>query len=327
MDLEEARRWFASSESDSLQSDLESDVDEAIDTHERTLSRMGTYPSSVTSEYRRAAQTLTAAGEGFNRAVNDLTSGRARDGRAALGAYRTYVAALLRLQGLNARYAAFVEADVARLIEAFFTAGERAMRGRIRRESRAMMRALDRLQDRLERARREADEARVQRAINLVLNGIGIALGFATGVEEAAIAYTVGSAVLSTALDFALGPGSPDEFAGAVTSVGTFAGLAEGVGRTVSTVTGSVTGFLGFLADNDEVATADRNLAGIDRELTAAHRLFRDYCRMVASESSDMTLAKRLAEGAIRNARARARAYREAEGDWQELERVLSEIR
>jgi len=327
MNLEEARAWTTSPPVVREMSQMDDEAEAAIDTMDRTLSRMRVYSSATQGEYRRAGNTVNTSQGAFNTEINVLSLGRARDGRAAFAAYRAFVAALRAMQGLNARNAAMVEADVAGFLERLFVAGAAMQSAQIRRETRAMRSDLLRLRDRLRRARREALGAEAQRAINLVLGGIGLVLGLMTGVDEAAAAFAVGSAVMSTALDMALGPGSPDAVGGANTGVGLVTGLSRDIPSGVSNFTGVCNTFIGFLADNEEVATASRNLAGADRDLERAITMFRDYGRHVASAASQVTIAKRLAEGAIRDARARTRTYRESAAAYRELERGLTELR
>lgn len=327
MTLEEARTYFASSTAERMLGDIDDAASDAVDTYERTVARMGLYPSGVLSEYRQAGRALPAAQDAFNAAVNAIVQGRARDGRAALSAYRAFVAALLDLQRLNARNAAYVDADVARLLEAVFTAGQRVVSGRIRRETQELMRDLQRLNDLLRRARREELEARAQRAFDTALNVVGLVFGMVTGIEEAMAAFGVGSAVLTSALDAALGPSSPDALGRAGTSISVLTSAARDVSREVGTFSSGVTGLLGFVADCDEVNTAIENVRAAERRFRDAVSTLRDYSRHLASATSELTAARRLADGAIRNARNAARRARDVDADYRDIERSLAEIR
>jgi hypothetical protein len=281
----------------------------------------------VVSDYRRKGAALDAAQVAFARAFQDVVDRRARDGRAALTTYRTYLRTLLDLQGENARLGAFVDADVATLVEAVFRAAAVMASSRVRRETRNMQRDLERLQDQFSRARREAVGAQVQRAINLLLGGIGVAVGFMTGVEEAAAAIAIGSGVISNCMDRLLGPTAPDDLGTTNTELGVLASISRDVRPAISTFTGCATTWISWLADNEEVATADRNLQSATDDLRRAERMFRDYARDVASASSDVQTTKRLAEAAIRNARSRARAFRESDAEYREMMSALSDLR
>lgn len=327
MNLEQARAWLTGSPGIAALQGMDDDAEEAVGTLDRNLGRMGPYPSSVLSEYRRSGTALNAAQGTFARAFNDITLGRATDGRAALTTYRAYLRALLTLQAQNARHGAYIEADVSRLLERYIAAAAVIASSRVRRETRAMRRALERLIDRLTRAHRSVTEVRVQRGINVVVNGLGLVLGFVTGIEEAAIAYAVGTAALTTALDYALGPGSPDEIAGAVTGTGTAVDLTAGVPRLVSGLAGVAGGFFDLYSDNQEMMEAERNLRDADDDIRAAVRLFRDYSRFISSQFSDVNVTRRAAIAAIRDARARARTFRESDAEYRDLMGALEDLR
>ena len=327
MNLEQARAWLTGSPGIAALQGMDDDAEAAVNTLDRNAGRMGPYPSSVLSEYRRAGTALNAAQAAFARSFNDITLGRATDGRAAMTTYRAYLRALLTLQAQNARYSAFIEADVARLLERYITAAAAFASSRVRRETRAMRRDLERLRDRLTRARRAATEAQVQRALNVVINGIGLVLGIVSGVEEVVVAYAFGSAVLSTALDFALGPGSPDEIETAVTGGRVVADVATGVPRVLSQFAGCAGTYYDWYSDNQEIATADRNIRGTADDLRDAVRLFRDYARFIASQFSDVNVAKRAAVAAIRDARSRARAFRESDAEYRDMMGALEDLR
>ncbi len=220
-----------------------------------------------------------------------------------------------------------VEADVATLIAAVFSAGARFLSDTIRRETRAILRALTRLRDRLRRARSELNGAEAQRAINAILGIIGLVVGFVTGVGEFAAGFAVVSTAVSAAIDVACGPSSTDIYGAANTSFGLLPNLMRDPPRLDSALFGGVTTFIGFLQDCSEVELAHANLSSAEDDLNEAVLLFRSYSRHVASEASTLTVAKRLADSAVRDARARAGAYREARGEYRDLERGLTDIR
>lgn len=327
MNLEEARALLQSTTFCNKMADMDDATDTAVQTFDRTIARMGPYSSSVQTEYRRAASALDAAQRSFTNEVNAIVAGRARDGRAALAAFRSFETSLRALRAMNAMNSAMVEADVARFLEAVFTAGARFTSSTIRRETRAMQRDLTRLRDRLRTAQRELTGAEAQRIINGALSAIGLILGFFTGVEEVAAAFAVGSAATSTALDAALGPGSPDVYGGANTAFGFLPNLVRQPSVLDTTLLGAFTGVIGFMADCSEVELARANLTGAENDLRRAAALFSRYARHIKSEASALTIAKRLADGAIRDARARARTYREARDEFRDVERGLADIR
>ena len=327
MNLEQARAWLTGSPGIAALQGMDDDAEAAVNTLDRNAGRMGLYPSSVLSEYRRAGTALNAAQAAFARSFNDITLGRATDGRAALTTYRAYLRALLTLQAQNARYSAFIEADVARLLERYITAAAAFASSRVLRETRAMRRDLERLRDRMNRARREAVGAEAQRAVNLLLGAIGLALGFISGVDEIAAGFVVGSGTLSTVLDYALGPGSPEEVGQTASAIGVLATLSRDVRGCISGFAGAGSTFVNFLNDHEEVVTASRNLADAENDVEDATRTFRDYARFIASQFSDVNVAKRAAVAAIRDARSRARAFRESDAEYRDLTGALEDLR
>ncbi len=102
MNLEEARAWLQSSTFCNKMADMDNATDDAIQAFDRMIGRMGPYSSAVQSGYRRAGSALDTAQRTFANEINALVNGRARDGRAALAAFRTFDTALRDLRGMNA---------------------------------------------------------------------------------------------------------------------------------------------------------------------------------------------------------------------------------
>lgn len=327
MNIEEARRWFASTESEALQQSLEDDTDTALSDYDRTSAAMAGYPAAALANYRRAASDLRAAAPPWNRAVQDLVGGRARDGRAALAAYRAYVRALLQLQAMNARNAAYVDAELAASVEETFVAREQLVSSAVRRETRNMMRNLERLRDRLNRLRRAEITGEGMRNLSAAFGTVGVALGMVTGLTEAAALFGVLTAAVSTALGIAVNGEGPDMFGAANTGTGVVTSLIDDLDSFVGTFAGVGGTFAGFVYDSAGIAETRREIEQAQREFEEAIDDIRRYARRLRSISSDISRARRAAESAARTAAARARAYRAVVADWAEIEATLNEIR
>jgi len=228
---------------------------------------MGLYPSGPGSAYRALTAPLDRAQGDFNTQINLITLGRARDGRAALAAYRAYVVALMALEAENGRMAAFVEADAAALAERLIAALNVFVRSRIDRETAAMQADLERLRRELERARRLISQAEAQRIIGGVLGAMGLILSCFEPPVAAGRAIAAASFVVPMLLDSALGPGSPDALGTANSAVGALAGVPRMVRPNVGRFTGVVGTLTSLIADSSEVDLARTNLTEITQRL------------------------------------------------------------
>lgn len=327
MNIEEARVWFASTQSERLNQSLEDDTDEALDTFDTTFAAMYDYPTASLTAYRRAATELRAAGPPFSRAVDDIVDGRARDGRAALSAYRNLVRCLLQLQAMNARNAALVDAQVAESVHETLEAREQIVSSAVRRETRSLMRNLERLRDRLNGLRRAEVTGEGMRNLSAAFGAVGVALGLVTGVTEAAAAFGLLSAAVTTALGFAVNGEGPDMFGATNTATGVVTSLIDDLCSSVGTFAGVGGTFAGYVYDSVAIEATRREIEKAQGEFEAAIEDIRRYARRLRSISSDISRARRDAESAARTAAARARAYRAVVEDWAQIEATLNEIR
>jgi chromosome segregation ATPase len=324
MDIEEARAWITSSATQRYLEQIDSDADDALDTAQQTLAAMRLFPTSYSNEYRRSATNLENAMGAFNTEVNQITLGRARDGRAALAAYRAYVAALMLLEAQNTRYVAFVRANVAdlaaRFIDAAITNSER-----LRRRFRDVQRQLQQLERDLPRLRREITEAHGQRAVNVLITAVGLLLPQVS--IGAGLAIAAGTFTVQIILDTSLGPGRPSAIGAGNSAFGDLIGLPRSIPTPLSRFLGAASGFVSWSMDNDEIDEAERNLRNARRTLDSLTAEMPRLVRALRDAVDNIDVARNLLEGAIRTARAAADAYRANETAYRALERELAALR
>ena len=308
MDIEAARAWASSPATQRYLQQLDDDATAARDVQAANTRRMGLYPSGIVSAYRALADAVDRAFGAFNTEINLITFGRARDGRAALAAYRAYVVAIMALEAENARLTAFIEADAATLAERLVAALNAFVARRIEREARAMQSDMERMQRVVERARRQLREAEAQRVLNGVLAGIGLVITCFEPPVALARAITAASFAAPMLLDAALGPGSPDALGTANSAVTAVTNLPRTASRATSRFTGAVGALNSFITDSNEVDLAATSLRDAVRELQQAERLFSTWMDRVSGALGELTIARRMWDAAI------ARAQRPSSG-------------
>lgn len=293
----------------------------------RTCAGWGFTRPGVVSSYRALATLLDRAQGTFNAEINRITLGRARDGRAALAAYRAYVAALMALESENERMLVFIEADAAALAERLVAALNAFVASRIEREARAMQRDLERLQQQLQVAQGQLREAEAQRVINAVLGVVQRVLTCFDPPLAAGRAIAVACFAVPMLLDAALGPSSPD-------ALGTANSAVSGVTNLPKTVSGATYRFAGvgtmltsLIADTSEVDLASTNLRDIAQELAARQRLFQAWSDLVNGAVGELALARRMWEVTINRARRTADAVRTNEIEYRDLQRQIESLR
>ena len=327
MDIEAAREWVTSPATQRYLQTVDDDADTARDAQTANLRRMGLYPSRPVAAYWALTAPLGRAQGDFNTQINLITLGRARDGRAALAAYRAYVVALMALEAENGRMAAFIDADVAALAESLVTALNVFVRSRIDRETAEMQRDLVGLERELQRARRQLRQAEAQRVVNGVLGVIGLVLSCFDPPVAAGRAIAAVSFVAPRLLDAALGPSSPDALGTANASVSALANVPRLVRPNISRFTGVIGALTSLLADTSEADLASTNLREITQRLTAMTRLFRAWSAHIDSAIGELTIARRMFDAAVTSARRTAAAVRTSESEYRDLQRQIEALR
>lgn len=327
MDIEAARVWVTSSATARYLQSMDDDAEAARDVQTANLRRMSLYPSGIVSEYRALTTALGRAQGDFNAEINNITFGRARDGRAALATYRAYVVALMALEAENGRMSAFVDQDAAALAERLVASLNAFVGSRIARESREMQRDLERLERQLQRARRELRQAEAQRVINGVLGIVGLVLTCFEPPVAAARAIAAASFAVPMLLDAALGPSSPDALGTANSAVSGLTNLPGVAGRATSRFAGVGGILISLIADTSEVELGASNLREIARELQSRVRLFSVWTDRVTGAVGELTIAQRMWDVAITRARRTADAVRTSESEYRDLQRQIETLR
>ncbi len=324
MDIEEARAWAASPAVQRYLEQIDSGADAAMDTARSTQSSMRLFPGSVLAEYRRTSDNLDRAGGDFNAAFNQVTLGRARDGRAALAAYRDYVGALILLEAQNVRFEAYVRANVIELATRFIDASI-TITVRLRRRFRDVEAQLRQLQRDLPRLRREIPEAEAQRVLNVMIAGVSLLLPEVT--IGAAVVIAASTFTVQILVDNALGPNRAGVSGVANNAVGGIVSVPRRIPAPWRAFGGAATALISFVQDNGEIADGHRNLRTAMRTIESLMAEMPRLIRALRTGVDDIEAAQSLLEGAVRSARSAADTYRARESEYRALERELAALR
>lgn len=303
---------------------IDEDTQAALDEHADNLTALSMLSGRSLSTYRSDAAALRSAQDAFNTEWNRIQNAQARDGRAASTAYARYVLTLGVLEADNARFGSHVQART-------FTLWSLLARAYLRRTKRVvkLMRAnlafLRNLHNELRRARREATEAQVQRVLNVAITAASMCITVST--LGAGLALAAGIFAVQTAADAALGPSGPVMSGAAVNATSDLAGVPGAMSTGNARLIGAGAGIISLVQDTDEVALAESNLRIIRDMMVRFRREAPRLQRELNAAAREVNTARQLYEGAVRQARAQARSFREVDGQRRGLVRELSRLR
>ncbi|MEX0371230.1 MAG: hypothetical protein AB3N09_11410, partial [Tateyamaria sp.] len=175
------------------------------------------------------------------------------------------------------------------------------------------------------RAKRELTEAHVQRVLNVALTAVGMCITVSTlglGIGVAVSIFAV-----QTAADAALGPSGPTMPGAAVNATSDLAGLSGAMSRPSARLVGAGAGIITLVSDTEEVELAESNLEFIRDMMLRYRRQAPRLMRELQAAARDVNVARRIYEGAVRQARAQARSFREVDGQRRGLVRELANLR
>ena len=225
MDLETAKKVIESPVVQKYIEQIDADAQVALDQAETNLGGMGDFPSGAVSEYKSHRAALDRAWGDFNAEWNMIVAGKAKDGSAAMNAYRAYVIALVVLEEDNVVIGAFVEAKVAEFAAAFVAFIIEVIKA-IQKRFGDLLKELQDLQQMLQKAKKDVKGAEAQRVINVAITAVSLcipAVGLGAGIAIAVTSFTV-----QVVVDASLGPGKPGVLGNAQHRRGRRCGAAQG---------------------------------------------------------------------------------------------------
>jgi len=324
MDLETAQTFVNSPAIQRYINAIDRDAQAALDEAASNRRALSMLPSRTLGDIRRDEAALDRAWGDFNQEWNRIATARAEDGRAAMTAYSRYVLTLGVLEQTNARFGSRVRAGAFTALAALASIYSQQAQ-RVQRQMARDLRFLQTLDRELRRARRELREAEAQRVINVAITAVSLCISVSTlgaGLVVAGAVFTT-----QTVVDAALGPSGPSLPGSANNAAGNIAGLPRVMRPARARFAGAAGGVIGFSMDCDEVMLAESNIRRIRDMMVQYERAAPRLERMLADAARRVELARAMYEGAVRQARAEARAFRSAERERQGLLRELSRLR
>lgn len=324
MDLKEATGLIESPVVQKYLSNIDADAEAALDEHKSNLSGMTLYPPAYVKEYKDDAKAMDDAWGTFNEEVNRITFGKAKDGKAAMAAYKRYVITLSVLEEQNVKYSAYVGAGVATLIAAFGTLLIEASK-RAEKMIKELEKELPELLKALKKAKKEVKEAEAQRMINV---GITVVSLLIPGVGLAGrIAIAAGTFVVQAGIDAALGPGKPGALGLSNNFVGDVASVPKSVRPPVAKFAGIATGLITLKLDGDEIADAEKIVADIQKRVAKVQKLLKDLDRWLITDPAAILKLHKAVEVAVGEAQKSAKKFKSAEKERLKLLKELAEIK
>lgn len=323
MDLETAKRIIDNPVVQKYLEQMDDDAEDALDEMKAYLSEMSDYPSHYISEYKGDGDALDKAWGDFNAEWNKVVFGKARDGKAAMAAYKRFVLTLCILEEQNVRFGAYVEADVAHFAAVFllfmieFT---KHLRNRFK-ELHDDLKALEAL---LKKAKREVKEAEAQRAINIAITVVGLcipAVGLGAGIGIAVATITV-----STVVDASLGPGKPAVLGTLNTTAGATVGLPKQVKPKWAKFGGAAAGLYTLKLDSDEIGDAKKIVKAVQDKMRAAEKTIKMLERFLVGDAAKLAKMQDSFEKALKTAKSEEKKYKSAERQRLALLKQLAKI-
>jgi hypothetical protein len=324
MDLETAKQLVNSPVVQAYIEQIDTDAEAALDAMKTNLGGMGGYPSSAVSEYKSDGAALNTAWGNFNAAWNLIVFEKAKDGKAAMVAYRNYVVALTVLEEDNVVWAAFVEARVAQFATAFIALMIELVKS-IRKRFAELLKELEELDKLLKKAKREVKEAEAQRVINLAITAVSLcipAVGLGAGIAIAATTFTVQMVV-----DASLGPGDPGVLGTVNTAAGDVIGLPKQIKPKFAKMGSVASAVYTLKLDNDEIDDAKKIVQKIKERTKSIDKTMQTLEPFVAGGAAQLLKMQLAYDKALKVAQSKAKAYKSAEARRLGLLKELNKLR
>lgn len=323
MDLETAKELIESPLVEKYIETIDTDAQHALDEMEDNLSEMGDYPSKYISEYKSDGKALDDAWGAFNEQWNLLAFGKAKDGRAAMSAYKRYVITLEVLEEQNVRFGAYVEADVAGMAALFLAFLISAIKA-IRKRCKALYDELTGLLKLLQKAKKDVKGAELQRQINVAISIVSLCIpgvGLGAGIAIAATTFTVQMIV-----DASLGPGSPGALGIANSAAGDCIGLPKQIKPKFAKLGGAASGILSWKLDSDEIGDAKKIVAEVQKRIKSVQKSIKGLEVYLNSDIGDLEKHQENFEKALKQARSAEGKFKSHQSQRLALLRELKEL-
>jgi archaellum component FlaC len=310
MDIETAKKLVESSVVQKYIENIDSDAQAALDVADSNLSGMGAYPSGSVAAYRARRAALDKAWGQFNAAWNLVVFGKAKDGKAAMLAYRDYVVTLTALEADNVMWSAYLEARFAEFASAFIAFLIQLLKniGKAFEELEAELKELKKL---LEKARKEVKEAEAQRVIDVAITVVSLcipAVGLGAGLAIAAGTFT-----LQMVVDASLGPGKPGVLGTVNNAAGDTIGLVPKIKTPFAKFGGALSGIVTLKLDSDEVDDAKKIVAKVRERMKTIDKTMDRLLPFVSDGATKLATLQKAFEKSLEVAQSKAKAYRSAE--------------
>ena len=324
MDLETAKKVTESPVVQKYIEQIDADAQAALDQADTNLGGMGDFPSGSVAEYKSHRAALDKAWGDFNAEWNKVVFGKAKDGTAAMTAYRAYVIALTVLEEDNVVIGAFVEAKVAQFTAGFLALLIEVIKG-IQRRFGELLKELQALETMLKKAKKDVKGAEAQRVINLAITAVSLCIpvvGLGAGIAIAATTFTVQMVV-----DASLGPGNPSAIGTINTAAGDVIGLPKSIKPPFAKLGGAASGLITLKLDNDEIADAKKIVQQIQAQMKSVQSSMKTLEPWVANSAIQLEKLHQAFEKALEQAQSKAKAYKSAEAQRLGLLKELEALR
>ncbi len=324
MDVETAKKWAKSSLVIKYLGQIDDDVTNAKNDFKTILGKMGSdYPSTYTNEFKKDASDLEDAWKDFNGEYNAITTGKAKDAKKAMVAFKKLILQLGVLEEQNVRFGAYIDADFANF-SARFIAVMIAVQKRAKELLDSLIDDLVWTEGKLRDAEDDVTGAEVQRALDVALTVVSLAipelkLGAALGVA----ALTLTTQLL---IDARLGPGKPNAVSVANTAAGDLVGLPKLMSTVSAKLLGALSGVASAKIDSDEVDEAKKIVEDVKKRIKTIEADIKQMQAFVGSEIPKLEKMQKAFEAAMNDADAAAKKYTSAENKRQGLLNELKKL-
>lgn len=327
MDLDVAKKIIQDTGLQRALKEMDDATEAALAEMKKNIGSMSDYSSGFIGEYKRDGKAADDAWAEFNGEVTKITVGKAKDGKAAMAAYKRWMTTLEILETQNTRYAAFVDAKVAGVV-AIMLATLNDVTRRLGAQSASLEQELVAVKKAIEKARSELAEAEAQRILNVAITAVSLVLPVSGTLAKL---VSVGTFSLQTTLDVALGPSKPSMLGVSNTAVGDLPTLLntarKQIRQNVTRFAGIVSGISTLILDNEEVDAARKVLSDLHTRLERVQGMLVLLDRLLVNDAVHLMRLHNDALKTISLARSRAEAYRSLEGKRSRLLKELAKIK
>lgn len=327
MDLEAAKKLIENPSVQKYIATIDGDAEIALKEKEATIAGMDDYPDKYRSEYKRDAKALDDAWGDFNAEWNTIVFGKAKDGKAAMSAYKKYVITLGILEQQNVRFGAYVDADAAYQATFLITA-MMAYVETLKKRIRDVQDELKELDKVLRKVNRLLDQAEIQRAANLAINSLTLMLTFIPGIGTgASFAISIGSSAVGMILDEALGPNKTDLPDWINTSVGLAGDYPKLFKPKYSKFISAGTALYDLYDDTDEVGEAKAMVEKAKKKIKDTEKALDQLNKLLVQYSEKLPVMHKALKASIKEAAAAAKTYKSAEAERMMLLKELAKLK